>query len=181
MNRYEEPHRRYHTVEHLREVLAAFDGLADLAADPVAVELAVWFHDTVYDPTAFGGWNESASAELAAEALTELGVDAGRVAEVARLVELTADHAVEPGDVNGAVLADADLTIFSAPPDRYARYATDVRAEYAHVDDDAWRRGRLAVLDAFLSRPRLYLTDRAHSMCDTAARRNLAAELVALR
>ena len=90
---------------------------------------------------------------------------------------LTAGHEVAAGDANGAVLADADLAILGADADRYARYAADVRAEYAHVADDAWRAGRSAVLRRFLDRPRLYVTDRAHAALDASARRNLAAEL----
>jgi predicted metal-dependent HD superfamily phosphohydrolase len=170
--RYAEPHRRYHTVEHLTEALATFEGLRDLASDPQAVELAIWYHDAVYDPAAPAGENEANSAALAAAE----GCDD----EVVRLILLTAGHEATSDDRNGAVLADVDLAILGAPPERYARYAADVRAEYAHVSDEAWRPGRSAVLRRFLARPRLFVTDRAHAALDGAARRNLAAELAAL-
>ena len=178
--RYAEPHRRYHTVEHLEEALAAFERLRDLAADADAVELAVWFHDAVYDAAAPAGENEARSAGLAVDELTALGMAPSSVAEVERLVLLTSGHEVADGDANGAVLADADLTILGADPGRYARYAADVRAEYAHVPDDAWRTGRAAVLDGFLRRPRIYRTDRAHAALDAQARANLTAELATL-
>jgi predicted metal-dependent HD superfamily phosphohydrolase len=175
--RYREAHRHYHDVEHLDEVLAVFDQLADLAADPEAVELAGWYHDAVYDPTAPAGDSERRSAELAVVELTAANVSPGIVDEVDRLVLLTAGHDVAGDDRNGAVLADADLAILGADPDRYARYAADVRAEYAHVPDDAWVTGRTAVLRGFASRPRLYRTERAHARFDAAARRNVAWEL----
>lgn len=174
--RYAEPHRRYHTVEHLDEVLAAVADLADLADDPRAVELAAVFHDAVYDAAAAPGVNEQASAELAVEVLG----DDPAVREVVRLVLLTITHEVEPGDRNGAVLSDADLSILGSSPERYDRYAADVRAEYAHVDDESWRAGRSGVLRRFLARPRLYLNDRVHDRLDAAARSNLARELAAL-
>jgi len=174
--RYGEAHRRYHTVEHLEEALAV---AADLGGSE-AVELAVWFHDAVYDPTSGAGESEARSAALAVEQLTAAGFDPLLVAEVERLVLLTAGHEVAEGDGDGAVLADADLAILGADPDRYARYATDVRAEYAHVPDDAWASGRAAVLRGFLERPRIYRTERAHAALDAAARRNLAAELATL-
>jgi predicted metal-dependent HD superfamily phosphohydrolase len=174
--RYSEPHRRYHTVEHLVEVLAWVDELAHVADDPVAVELAAWYHDAIYDAGAAGGESERRSAELAVVELTGLGVEARLVDEVRRLVLLTAGHEVGAGDANGAVLADADLAILGADADRYARYAADVRTEYAHVPDDAWAAGRAALLDRFAGRPRLYVTDRAHQRLDAAARRNLAWE-----
>lgn len=174
--RYAEPHRRYHTVEHLEEALAV---VADLGGSE-AVELAVWFHDAIHDPASSPGESEARSAALAVERLTALGADPVLVAEVERLVLLTAGHEVAAGDADGAVLADADLAILGAPPERYARYAADVRAEYAHVPDDAWRTGRAAVLEGFLGRPRLYRTEAAHRRWDAAARRNLAAELATL-
>jgi predicted metal-dependent HD superfamily phosphohydrolase len=174
--RYSEPHRRYHTVEHLGEVLAWVDELVDLADDPVVVELAAWYHDAIYDAAAPAGESERRSAELAVEELTGLGVDAGLIDEVRRLVLLTAGHEVGAGDLNGAVLADADLAILGADAHRYSRYAADVRAEYAHVPDDVWVTGRGAVLAGFADRSRLYVTDRAHQRLDAAARRNLAWE-----
>jgi predicted metal-dependent HD superfamily phosphohydrolase len=84
---------------------------------------------------------------------------------------------VAAGDADGAVVADCDLSILGAAPDRYDRYAADVRAEYAHLDDDTWRTGRAAVLRGFLDRERLYLTDRAHRWWEEQARDNLAREL----
>ena len=180
LRRYSEPHRRYHTVEHLLEVLGWVDELADLADDVAAVELAAWYHDAVYDPAAPAEESERASAELAAAELATAGVDPELVREVERLVLLTTGHDVAAGDTDGAVLADADLAILGAPADRYVRYTADVRAEYGHVADDAWRAGRAAVLRRFLDRPRLYVTDRAHAALDAAARRNLAAELARL-
>jgi predicted metal-dependent HD superfamily phosphohydrolase len=170
--RYAEPHRRYHTLEHLDEVLAAVAELLDLADDPRSVELAALFHDAIYDPRAAPGESERASAELARSVVGD--------EEVVRLVLLTAGHDVGPEDRNGAVLVDADLWILGSPRERYERYAADVRAEYAHVDDEAWRAGRSAVLRRFLDRPRLFVTDRFHARLDASARRNLAGELAAL-
>jgi predicted metal-dependent HD superfamily phosphohydrolase len=164
-------------VEHLAEVLGWVDELSGLADDPVAVELAAWYHDAVHDARAPAGESERRSAALAVEELNRLGVAPAVVDEVRRLVLLTAGHEAAPDDGNGAVLADADLSILGAEPDRYARYAVDVRAEYAHVPDDAWATGRAAVLAGFAGRRRLYRTDVAHTRLDVAARRNLAWEL----
>ena len=47
--RYREPHRRYHTLQHLEECFARFDELRALAEHPRDVELAIWFHDAIYD------------------------------------------------------------------------------------------------------------------------------------
>ncbi|MFB9838486.1 HD domain-containing protein, partial [Actinoallomurus acaciae] len=118
LRRYAEPHRRYHTTEHLADVLDHVDELAGEAADADAVRLAAWFHDAVYDPTR--GDNEERSAVLAERMLADTDLPAATVAEVARLVRLTATHDPAEGDRDGAVLCDADLAVLAAPPDRYA-------------------------------------------------------------
>ena len=171
LRRYAEPHRRYHGTAHLRTVLEAVDELAGYAADADAVRLAAWFHDAVYDPRRDD--NERASADLA-----RTGLD-GRpdAEEVARLVLLTATHAPLSGDANGAVLCDADLSILAAPPDRYAEYAAEVRAEYAHVPDAAFRAGRSRVLLDLLEHRALFHTPPGRDSYEPAARHNLRTEL----
>lgn len=173
--RYAEPHRRYHDLRHLHEVLQTVDELADAADDVEAVRWAAWFHDAVYD--VHRDDNEQRSADLAVHDLTDLGCDRALVTEVARLVRLTATHRPEEGDANGAVLCDADLRILATDPWRHAEYVVDVRHEYAHVPDARFRAGRAGVLRALLSADRLYRTERAHSRWEQRARANLAAEL----
>lgn len=178
LRRWSEPHRHYHTVEHLAAVLDVVDAHATWAADPGAVRLAAWFHDAVYDPRA--GGNEASSAGLARRVLPGLGVPPERVAEVARLVLLTTTHDPAPGDRDGELLCDADLAILAAPPDAYARYAAAVRREYGHVPDDAFRAGRAAVLRQLLALPGLYRIPDLAAVWEPPARANLAAELSGL-
>lgn len=179
VRRYAEPHRRYHTVDHLSEVLDHVGELAAEADDAEAVLLAAWFHDAVYDPSG-GDGNEERSAELAERVLTQAGRPAETVAEVARLVRLTATHDPAEGDRNGAVLCDADLAVLAADPGRYAAYAAAVREEYAAVPDEAFRRGRADVLRRLLGLPALFHTRRGRERWEEAARHNLAAELMLL-
>jgi predicted metal-dependent HD superfamily phosphohydrolase len=168
INRWSEPQRHYHTVEHLAFCLDR------VGAEP-AVALAAWGHDAVYDPTAAD--NEERSAELIGGLLAECEVPTPVVEEVQRLVRLTAGHAVAPGDRAGALLADADLAILAAPWPDYVRYVAAVRAEYAHVPDELWRVGRGTVLRSLLDLPTLY-----HHTPDLEepARANLTRELDSL-
>ena len=101
---WSEPHRRYHDLAHLAAVLGLVGELG--AGDLTAVRLAAWYHDVVYDPERAD--NEEISAQRARAGLRGL-VDDDRVAEVERLVRLTAGHDPAPDDVDGAVLCDADL------------------------------------------------------------------------
>ncbi|MGW6564354.1 HD domain-containing protein [Streptomyces sp. NPDC054975] len=179
--RWSESHRRYHTVDHLRAVLDRVDELAEQGGEGGELELvrlAAWFHDAVYRPDR--SENEERSATLAEKALTEAGLTAHEVAEVARLVRLTVTHDPADGDVNGELLCDADLAILATDEDTYGGYARAVREEYAFVPDDAFRQGRAAVLRQLLALPRLFRTPYGATAWEARARRNLEGELAEL-
>lgn len=174
LGRWSEPQRHYHDLEHLAEVLAALDELA-VGAVPASVRLAAWFHDAIYDPRAAD--NEERSAALAAETLPAAGLAAEDVSEVVRLVRLTATHDPASDDDAGMLMCDADLAILASSPARYARYVADVREEYAHVPDAEFRAARDRILREFVERSRIYRTDAARDRWESAARRNITAEL----
>jgi len=174
---WSQPHRRYHDLAHLAAVLGIVDSLAGHAADPAAVRLAAWYHDVAYDPMRSD--NEQVSAARARIGLLGL-VDDDTVAEVERLVLLTAGHDAARDDANGAVLCDADLAVLAGPPAAYAAYASAVRVEYGHFSDEEFTAGRIAVLEQLLALPELFRTPTGRSWTPTA-RANLTAELSLLR
>ncbi|MDF1604846.1 hypothetical protein [Nocardioides sp. YIM 152315] len=175
---YAHPERRYHDGRHLAEVLERIHELSThgVELDRMAVLLAAWFHDSVYDgrPDA-----EKRSAAWAAEALPTL-VDRGVVDEVVRLVLVTEHHRPADDDPNGCALSDADLAILAAPPERYAEYASAVREEYAEVPDADFAAGRSAILRDLLAKPHLFHTTHARDAWEDAARANVEAELRSL-
>jgi predicted metal-dependent HD superfamily phosphohydrolase len=180
--RHREKHRRYHTVAHVAWVVRHVEELA--AAAPAThldeAVAAAFYHDAVYEPTYPA--NERASARLARHDLTTLGWSADRVDRVAAMIEAT-EHVAgtpSPSDHDTALLLDADLAILGADAGAYATYAQGVRAEYRHVDDDAWRVGRTAVLQHFLDRDHIYVTTPGRDRWEQRARANLTAELATL-
>jgi predicted metal-dependent HD superfamily phosphohydrolase len=187
--RHRQPHRRYHTATHVMWVLRHIDDLAaaNTPVDLDAVRAAALFHDAVYDPRS--PTNEHDSAGLARRVLADCGWEPARVDRVAALIELTAGHvapraddgADDGADTGADILLDADLAILGAEPADYRSYVTGVRAEYAHVDDDAWRVGRAAVLRSFLERPAIYRTTSMQATRERRARANLSAELADLQ
>lgn len=177
LGRWSEPHRRYHDEVHLAEVLTHLDVLAEGGEEVRrAVVLAAWFHDAVYagEP----GRDEERSAALAADVLAAT-VPRPEVAEVARLVRVTRDHAPEPGDRAGRVLCDADLAILAAPEARYRAYAAAVREEHRHVPEARFRAGRAQVLGALLEGT-LFGTATGRARWEARARANVLAELRSL-
>jgi predicted metal-dependent HD superfamily phosphohydrolase len=120
------------------------------------------------------------SAERARAGLRGL-VDEPRLAEVERLVAVTAGHDPAPDDANGAVLCDADLSVLASDPANYAVYASAVREEYGHLSDAEFTAGRIAVLERLLALPELFRLPAVAADWTPRARANLMAELALLR
>ena len=183
---YGAPERHYHGLAHIEALLALVEAEADRFRDRRAVELAVLFHDAVYDARRPEG-NEAASAALARTRLTALGLDQALVDKVVRYVEATAHlggaalvPAEAAADPDLARFLDLDLAILAAPPADYDAYAAAIRREYAHVPQADYRAGRARVLRTFLARARIYLADDHHAAWDGAARANLQREIATL-
>lgn len=175
---YADPSRGYHDTTHLGEVVARVEELAAAGVefDRTAVLLAAWFHDSIYDGERDAEERSAAWAEDALPGLT----DEATVSEVVRLIRLTETHRPGADDPNGWALSDADLAILAAPRERYDAYVADVRAEYAHLDDETFTAGRRSVLTDLLAKPRLFHTDYAFAHWEERARANASAELARL-
>ena len=174
LRRYAEPHRRYHTAEHLRDVLVMIDELAE-TQDLFLVRLAAWFHDAVYAIPVGQLSNEEASARLAIRRLARAGLEQEDLNQVARLVRLTETHVPGARDPEGELLCDADLSILAAEPDAYARYVEQIRAEYATVPEQDFLARRLAILTELAGRE-IFRTSKGRRLT-AAARVNLEAEM----
>lgn len=168
---YAEPQRHYHTLQHLGECLAAFDGARALAEHPHEVELALWFHDAVYDVKRHD--NEQRSAEWARDALLDAGVAADAAQRVHDLVMATR-HTAVPGEQDERLLVDIDLSILGAERARFDEYEQQIRREYAYVPGFLFRRKRREILRGFLDRPAIYGTPHFHAALEARARENLA-------
>jgi len=176
---YAEPRRRYHTRAHVEDCLARLAEVPGLSeGERLTLELALWWHDAVYDPRRPD--NEEASAAMARTELTAMGIDADTIADVERLILLTKGHRVAPGDRLGAIMVSVDLSILGAAPETYDAYARGVRQEYAHAPDAAFRAGRRRVLESFLASPEIFPDPGFRQRFEAAARCNLRRELEAL-
>ena len=176
---YQEPRRGYHTLQHLREALALLPRWAAAAPNPPRVALALWFHDAVYDPRAPSHANERRSADWARSAAWACGTSDDTADALHTLVMATC-HDAEPIGPDAQLLVDIDLAILGADAARFDEYERQVRAEYAHVPDDAFREGRRRILQQFLDRPVIYRTAAARHALERAARANLARSIAGL-
>jgi predicted metal-dependent HD superfamily phosphohydrolase len=161
---YCEPHRRYHGLVHIAEMLETGRAL-DLDDDQV---WAVWFHDAIYDPRRPD--NEARSAELAAERLRAIGWPADGIERVRRIVLDTCGH--QASSEHSWKVLDLDLSPLAAPRARFEKNSRDLAEEYAHLDAQALREGRAKFAEGFLARERLFYTPWGERL-EAQARENL--------
>jgi predicted metal-dependent HD superfamily phosphohydrolase len=167
---YSEPHRHYHTTDHIIACLRQLDGALDLAIFPAEVEVALWFHDAIYSPAA--SENESRSAEWAAQFLSSAGVSREACQRVHQHIMATR-HEAQPADSDSALVVDIDLSILGQDPSTYAEFEKDVCEEYRWVPWLLYRRKRREILQSFLDRKYIYATPHFRNRYEQAARSNL--------
>jgi predicted metal-dependent HD superfamily phosphohydrolase len=175
--RYAEAHRHYHTWEHVIACLDARDAITEVRWP--AVDLALLFHDAVYEPGA--GDNEARSAALLVEEGRRAWIDEHLLQRASKLVEATRRDVQDADESEEAcVLRDADLAILGAERPAFDAYEENVRLEHCSLDDATYAAGRRAVLRAFLDRPSIYATQAARRLWEERARANLARSLARL-
>jgi predicted metal-dependent HD superfamily phosphohydrolase len=173
---YTQPDRHYHNLNHIQHLLTILERFNQgKLRDPMAVFLAIWFHDFVYDPQAVN--NEIQSAKTARALLTNLGASIDLIVRVEQLILATQGHQASPKDFDKCVFLDADLAILGADPVRYQAYTRSIRREYSWVSDAAYQTGRIQVLESFLQRDRLYYTDLLFDELESIARTNMQQEI----
>jgi predicted metal-dependent HD superfamily phosphohydrolase len=168
---YSETHRHYHTAGHIAACLALLDAHAAQADRPHEIELALWFHDAVYQP--LSGENEQKSADWAARFVSESGAPR-EVADRMRGLILSTRHHAPLEAVDGPLLLDIDLAILGADAVTYDVYEAAIQQEYRMVPAMIYRSKRVEVLEAFLRRPAIYLTPDFRSAREKRAHANLA-------
>ncbi|EEH68694.1 MULTISPECIES: HD domain-containing protein [Acinetobacter] len=166
---YSEKQRAYHTVQHLYECLVLFESIRPDLNDANAVELALWFHDVVYDPQAKD--NELKSAELLEYYLAQdLSVDI--VQKIKRWIIATQKHEATD-ELDLQFLLDIDLAILAASPERFDEYEQQIQQEFAWVDPDIYSIKRKQVLAHFYQTEPLYQTEYFQQNFERKAKSNL--------
>ena len=179
---YATPPRAYHNHSHVEALLRLFDEVEAGAgwAQPREVQLAMLYHDAIYDARASD--NEARSAELAVASIQRWLPDAGIDGErVAALIRLTASHGslapdsfgVGPQADDARRFLDCDMAILAADDAAFEAYDRGIATEYRHVPRWVYAVNRRRFLKQLLARPRIYLDDGFHARLDARARHNL--------
>lgn len=132
--RYNEPHRYYHTWNHIHQMLSF------LNTDDKSLMLATLFHDIVYNPKEKD--NEEKSAELFKSVWKG---DEQTLNEVCQMIIDTKTHV--PTNEKSKILLEADLSIFKQSPEIIAEYDKQIFKEYQFVDWKTYSQARLIALE----------------------------------
>lgn len=167
---YSEPHRYYHTATHIDACLDHFDEVKALAQAPATLEMALWFHDAVYQTQS--NQNEQESADWAIHFLQQAGITTDQCHQIHHLIMATAAH-TNHDDRDTALMVDIDLAILGQDTSTFADFETQIRQEYAWVPIAEYCRRRSQILEAFMQRPHLYQTAYFQERYGAIARSNL--------
>lgn len=167
---YREPHRRYHTAGHIEHCLDRLDLAAGCMDEPDAVEMALWFHDAIYDVP--GQENELRSAELFAARAAGRGSEHFR-SKVHRLIMATCHLDRPPATLDESFMVDIDLSSFGLPWEEFLRDSRAVRAELPHLTDAEFHPRQRKFLESLVSRPVFCFTEFFRDRHEARARANI--------
>ncbi len=175
---YSEPQRFYHNMVHVESCLAELDSAGQLVQRPDLVEFSIWYHDAIYDTKAKD--NEEQSAQLAYDACLDARLSHDFATGTRDLI-LATKHDAVPQGIDARLLIDVDLSILGKSVQEFDEYEQNIRREYSWVPEDQFRQGRSAILQMFLDRDSIYLTDFFKGKYESQARENLQRSIDALR
>lgn len=178
--RYAEPHRRYHTWEHIITGLKELEAVEHLAENPTAIRLAYYFHDAVYDTRVPDSQNVDQSAELAVTVMRQAQLSQSITAKVSDLIIVT-KHAVSPVGIDAQLMVDIDFSTLGKSELEFNRYERGVRQEYAWVDEQTFRNARAGILERFVQRPQIFNTPYFRDRYEAQARFNLQSSISRLQ
>lgn len=179
---YREPGRHYHTLKHIEHCLTVLDeygqsGTSGPVVSRGTAELALWYHDLVYDPK--GHNNEERSVAVLKEDEAKVPLDPIIVRDACAAIMATR-HRPLPSSPIEKFVVDIDLSILSADEARFDKYEREVRQEYDFVADAGWIAGRSKVLQEFLDREWVYSFPYFRMKFEGAARANIKRSLARL-
>jgi predicted metal-dependent HD superfamily phosphohydrolase len=175
---YSREGRFYHNLSHIKALLHLFESVKHLIEDTNAIRFGIWFHDVIYDTKRTD--NEEASADVAADLLSELSVDTKTIDFVRQLILATKSHRDKALTEDAKMFLDIDLSILGASSEIYEEYSKAIRKEYSWVPGFMYRSARKKILKGFMKREAIFATAEMNKRFEAQARLNVADELRAL-
>lgn len=178
IKRYSSGGRHYHSIEHIYSMCDLWVKHKEDMLRPIFVFLAIIYHDVIYKSNRKD--NEEQSAEyfhtIAFE--SKFNMQASEIVYVKDLIRYTEHNCffAEKLHKDAQLLLDFDLSVLSKSEDVYSKYSKDIRQEYKRYPNFIYNKGRLDVLNSFLQKDRIYLTEE-FSLFEESARKNIKSEI----
>ena len=168
---YGEPQRRYHTLAHVAHCLNQFDHCKSLARNPDALEIAVWFHDAIFEPGRPD--NEALSARLYQE--LSAGIHSNEMRQlIDRLIMATLHDGSSLGDADASYMVDIDLSSFGLDWEAFLVDSQNLREENPDLSDTEYYRKLQKFHSSLLARPRFFFSDFFYQRYEQQARDNVS-------
>lgn len=169
LERYNEPHRKYHNLAHINHCLGEFSAIRSLANEPDILELAIWYHDAIYYLNVDD--NEERSADLVKGVMRKFLLPEGLIKVVTEIIIAT-KHSEVPGSFDAKLMLDIDISNIGSA-EKFKETNKQVREEYSLAPENVFNSGRSNILQSFLNRPSIYLTEFFQEKYEKTARENI--------
>lgn len=179
---YNEPHRKYHNLNHIRQCLVELEKLseADNTVNFHLIEETIWWHDAVYEPKSKNNEKRTisllwATSPKSYNAALEQMIKASDHKEESFK---SASLAFSGGDkLSLEYFLDIDLSILGSEISEYSDYMMAIRDEYHFVPFDVYSQVRKYVLKSFLDKEHIYKSSYFREKYENIARKNIQLEI----
>ncbi len=179
---YYEPWRKYHTINHLGQMLGLTLEYKDELKNPRRVIWGTIGHDRIYIPQLYSpsmpkGLNEKLSAESTYHDLASF-LPNRECQQIRGDILSSATHKLGGGNSDRAFFLDWDMSILGSDKVIFDDYDSNIEEEFSHVDTLLFKLARLSFFVSNLSLKRIFITDVAHELLDDAARENMERKVI---
>jgi len=164
--------RYYHTLRHINYMLTHVKDFELTKKEQAKLELAIWFHDFVYNSKK--GDNELISAIYFIKYAKTIGLKRKEIKEIKELI-IDTSHRNIPITKLGKIICDLDLREFVN--DRQELNSIEVRNEYSQLSNKKFYKGRIEFLRSLLNKKHIYHTKLYQGGMEDLAIDNLMKEL----
>ena len=145
LERWSEPHRKYHTLSHLYDLVEQIQTNSELVErERNLLLLAAFFHDSIYDPKRKD--NEERSAQL----LEYNSPKTDGIKHIAQIIRDTKDHTST--EYLSKLFSEMDMAIVTRSLPDLLEWERGIRYEYSHYSSLVYTIGRVQFIRKMIQR-----------------------------
>lgn len=170
---YSEKNRKYHTLTHVSSCLKKFQDIKANLLFPDSVEMAIWFHDVVYD--AGKSDNEEQSAKVTSAICSAHGLPDYFTDRVNYLILATKHDGnnLMPNDYDAFYLLDLDLFGLAWSWEEFVINNKNIQLEFSHFPKAMVLNNQREFLLELIHQDKIYKTEYFYENYENKARENI--------